>query len=257
MLPCPHSGAGFYILSVSASYPARAAGQGFILQRVLSFFLSTLQYLRDPMSDDAHTWSQYQVCERALLTWPVWGQRSRSGHRGQKGHFHQKCYFSFRVHRYGHGTHTYWSAGYPLQKLSVWKIYPGSFGVTGVKSSFSPKLLFLIQITWYGHVTHAYYISFTPSTKVIGLKIHRGVTWGHRGQKVIFTKIAISHSRLHGMAMGLMHIDQLDTLYKSNGSRNSPGVTWGHRGQKVIFTKNAISPSDYVVWPWDSCIMIS
>ena len=59
------------------------------------------------------------------------------------------------------------------------------------------------------------------------------------------------------MAMGLMHIDQLDTLYKSYWSRNSPGVTWGHRGQKVIFTKNAISPSDYVVWPWDSCILIS
>ena len=85
------------------------------------FFLSFCQhcqYLRDPMSDDAHTWSQYQVCERALLTWPVWGQRSRRGHRGQKGHFHQKCYFSFRLHRYGHGTHVYWSARYPLQKLS-------------------------------------------------------------------------------------------------------------------------------------------
>ena len=164
-----------------SSYPARAAGQGFILQqfpllltlpaqrgRVLYsisfrfffsfFFLSTCQYLRDPMSDDAHTWSQYQVCERALLTWPVWGQRSRRGHRGQKGHFHQNCYFSFR---------------------------------------------------------------------------------------------------LHGMAVWLMHIDQQDTLYKSYGSRNSPGVTWGHRGQKVIFTKNAISHSDYVVWPWDSCILIS
>ena len=37
------------------------------------------------------------------------------------------------------------------------------------------------------------------------------------------------------MAMGLMHIDQLDTLYKSYGSRNSPGVTWGHRGQNVFF----------------------
>ena len=39
------------------------------------------------------------------------------------------------------------------------------------------------------------------------------------------------------MAMGLMHIDQLDTLYKSYESRNSPVVTWGHRGQKVIFTQ--------------------
>ena len=50
------------------------------------------------------------------------------------------------------------------------------------------------------------------------------------------------------MAMGFMHIDQLDTLYKSYGFRNSLGVTWGHSGQKVIFTKNAISPSDYMVW---------
>ena len=37
-----------------------------------------------------------------------------------------------------------------------------------------------------------------------------------------------------------MLIDQLDTLYKSYGSKNSLGVIWGHRGQKVIFTKNAV-----------------
>ena len=37
--------------------------------------------------------------------------------------------------------------------------------------------------------------------------------------------------------MQLMHIDQLDTLYKSYLFKNSSGVTWGHRGQKVIFTK--------------------
>ena len=59
------------------------------------------------------------------------------------------------------------------------------------------------------------------------------------------------------MAMGLVYIDQLDTLYKRYGSRNSPGVTWGHRGQKVIFTKNANSPSDCMVWPWVSYILIS
>ena len=41
--------------------------------------------------------------------------------------------------------------------------------------------------------------------------------------------------------MGLVHIDQLDTLYKRYGSRNSPGVTWGHRGQKLIFAQNAVS----------------
>ena len=37
-----------------------------------------------------------------------------------------------------------------------------------------------------------------------------------------------------------MLIDQLDTLYKSYGSRNSLGVILGHRGQKVIFTKNVV-----------------
>ena len=57
--------AGFYIASVSSSYPARSAGQGIILLQFLFlssffffFYLSTCQYLRDPMFDYAHTWSQ-------------------------------------------------------------------------------------------------------------------------------------------------------------------------------------------------------
>ena len=54
-----------------------------------------------------------------------------------------------------------------------------------------------------------------------------------------------------------MHINQLDTLYKSYGRKNSSGVIWGHRGQKVIFTKIAISPTDNMVWSCDSCILIS
>ena len=59
------------------------------------------------------------------------------------------------------------------------------------------------------------------------------------------------------MVIGLTHIHQLDTLYKSYGSRISSGVIWGHRGQKVIFTKNAISPTDYMPWSWNSYIFIS
>ena len=39
------------------------------------------------------------------------------------------------------------------------------------------------------------------------------------------------------MVMGLKHIHQLDTLYKSYGSRNSPGVTWGLQGSKGHFRK--------------------
>ena len=86
-----------------------------------------------------------------------------------------------------------------------------------------------------------------------GVKGHVGVT----GSKVHFHQNCYFSFRLHGMVIGLMHIHQLDTLYKSYGSRNSPGVIWGHRGQKVIFTKKAISPSDYMVWSRDSCIFIS
>ena len=79
-----------------------------------------------------------------------------------------------------------------------------------------------------------------------GSKNSPGVTWGHRGQMVIFTKKCYFSFRLHCMAMGRIHIAHLDTLYKSYGSRNSPGVTWGHRGQKVIFTKSALTPPCYI-----------
>ena len=32
-----------------------------------------------------------------------------------------------------------------------------------------------------------------------------------------------------------MHIYQIDTIYRSNWSKNSSGVIWGHRGSKVHF----------------------
>ena len=57
--------------------------------------------------------------------------------------------------------------------------------------------------------------------------------------------------------MWLMYMHQLDPLYKSYGSKNSPGVIWGHRGQKGHFTKNATSPTNYRVWSCDSCTYIS
>ena len=87
-----------------------------------------------------------------------------------------------------------------------------------------------------------------------GVKGHVGVTGI---KKFIFTKKFCFSFRLNGMAMGLMRIHQLDTLYISYGSRNSAGVIWGHKVQKVIFTKNAISPSYYMVWSCDSCLLIS
>ena len=89
------------------------------------------------------------------------------------------------------------------------------------------------------------------------------VIWPHlKGSKVkmcnlftIFKMLLLLQIKC--MVTWLLHIDQLDTLYKSYGSKNSSGVIWGHRSQKLIFTKNAVTPKDYMVWSCDSCICIS
>ena len=81
--------------------------------------------------------------------------------------------------------------------------------------------------------------------------------WGHWGQKGQNHQNCYFSYRLHGMVMWLMHIHQLDSLYKSYRFKKISGVIWGHRGQKVIFTKIAISPTDYMVWSCDSCIFIN
>ena len=82
---------------------------------------------------------------------------------------------------------------------------------------------------------------------------------GQRSKCVIFSQFSkcFSSYRLNSMVTWLLHIDQLDTLYKSYGSKNSSGVIWGYRSQKLIFTKNAVTPTDYMVWSCDSCICIS
>ena len=69
---------------------------------------------------------------------------------------------------------------------------------------------------------------------------------GQRSKCVIFSKFSkcFSSYRLNSTVTWLVHIVQLDTLYKSYGSKNSSGVI---RGQKVIFIKNALTPTDYMV----------
>ena len=128
-------------------------------------------------------------------------------------------------------------------------------GSRGSKRSFSPKLQFFLQITWYDYVTRIYSSTRYPLQKLSVQKITRGHL-GSQGSKGHFHQKCYFSFRVHGMVMRLMHIDQLDTLYKSYRIKNSSWVTWGHRGQKVIFTKNAISPTDYMVWTCDSCIFI-
>ena len=54
-----------------------------------------------------------------------------------------------------------------------------------------------------------------------------------------------------------MHIDQLDTLYKSYGSKNLPGVIWGHRGQNIVFTQNVLTSPIYSAYSYNLCKFFS
>ena len=61
------------------------------------------------------------------------------------------------------------------------------------------------------------------------------VTEGHRGQKGHIHQKSYFSFRLYGMVIWLMHIDQLNTFYKSFQLKSKFGIIWGHRGQKGNF----------------------
>ena len=60
-----------------------------------------------------------------------------------------------------------------------------------------------------------------------------------------------------------MHIYQIDTIYRSNRSKNSSGVIWGHRGSKGHFQlkgcNSSMLPSmilRHMVYAWDPLPML-
>ena len=59
----------------------------FFLLSSFFFFLSTCQYLRHATFDIDQTWRKWPVPWPLLAHKHWWGQRSRWGHWGQKGHF--------------------------------------------------------------------------------------------------------------------------------------------------------------------------
>ena len=66
--------------------------------------------------------------------------------------------------------------------------------------------------------------------KSCGSKKSSGVTWGHRGQKFMFTKmLLLPHIRCYSHVPHAYGSPRIDTLYKYNVSKNSPGVSWVHR----------------------------
>ena len=68
----------------------------FFLLLTICFFLLLLPHA---LSDFDQTWSEWPLGESLQKLSTVWPQRSCRGHRGQKGHFKEKCYSSYMVHR--------------------------------------------------------------------------------------------------------------------------------------------------------------
>ena len=93
--------------------------------------------------------------------------------------------------------------------------------------------------------------------KSYGRKKLSGVIWGHRGQKVILTKIAISPTDNMVWSCDSCILISYIPSTKVMVVKIQPG-SFGVTGvKKVIFTKNAFSHSDSMVWSWDSYIFIS
>ena len=138
-------------------------------------------------------------------------------------------------------------------KLMGLKIHPGSYGVTRVKNVNHVKNWKQLQFK----ILLCHLVDNNQSFKKVNGDLVICTLRGQRSKCVIFSQFSkcFSSYRLNSMVTWLLHIDQLDTLYKSYGSKNSSGVIWG-RGQKLIFT-NAVTPTDYMVWSCDSCICIS
>ena len=49
---------------------------------------------------------------------------------------------------------------------------------------------------------------------------------------------------LHSLAIRLIRVHQLVTLFLFYGAKCQSGVIWGHWGRKVIFAKNALTRHD-------------
>ena len=77
------------------------------------------------------------------------------------------------------------------------------------------------------------------STYVMGSRVNLGL-FGVIGGQRSFSLKCYNSSMLQSMTIGLIQVDQLETLYICYVIKCQSGVIWGHWGQKVIFTINAI-----------------
>ena len=161
------------------------------------------------------------------------------------------CFFFYKLHRISTklGQNHQWVKSYKSYQQFDLK---GQIGVTGVKnvkkSCFYGKCYSSYML--HSRVTWLRYINKLETLyKTYWLKFRFWVIWGHRGQKLIFTKNASPHTIL---MVTYVH-DNLEGHYFKFWSK----VIWGHRGQKVISTKSDITRPCYIAWLQDSYMCIS
>ena len=175
----------------SSRYPAgAAAGSCFLLvSSSFCFFLSSFWqhvfFTYFPTSDFDQTWSQWPVCWPLLRHGQWWGQTSRWGHWGQKGHFHQKSIKSFRILSidawlmHMHKLDPLYKSYGPKNSSGVIWGHGGQKFIFTKKASSPSEYVALTR-------NLRTCISLIPSTKVMVLKIHQG-SFGVTGVKRSFS----------------------------------------------------------------------
>ena len=121
------------------------------------------------------------------------------------------------------------------------------WGHWGQKVIFTKNAI-IRHVRQHDHKTHTCWPAWDPLPMLWG---HMSI-WGHLGtlgSKGHFHYKCYNLSMLHSMTIGLIHVDQLETLVWLYGVKCQSGVIWGHWGQKVIFTINAITRPCYIAWP--------
>ena len=115
-------------------------------------------------------------------------QSGSFGVTGVKRSFSPKMLFLLHIAWYGHGTHAYSSARYLLQKLWVYKFSRDHLGSHGSKGHVHQKRYFPFKL--HGMDMELMHIhQLDTRYKFYGSRNSVGIIWGHRGQKVIFTKM--------------------------------------------------------------------
>ena len=148
------------------------------------------------------------------------------GSQGVKRSFSPKMLFLLQITWYGHVTHAYSSARYPLQKLSVQKIIRGHLGSQGSKGHFHQKCYFSYMlhgmVMWLIHIHQLDTLYY-----VMGSNVNLG-SFGVTGVKGHFhQKCYLTRSVLNSMTIRLKHMHQLETLYicyRVKGQLGSFGV---------------------------------